>query len=331
MSILQRRRSVALVTEASGSNSSKGYPVLAPFTLPDTRDERLHKGREEKVFAEKREVSPNHPSLSLIDYVNVNETHDSRYINVGPSTNVIGRGQFSSVYRMIDSTNGKLCAVKKINLRCASNKKQAGAELAFITNMKSRSLSHENIITFKRAFASPTKVSIIMEYASLGSLQDLIDSTGTSQLLSSSVDANYVLPIGWIAAIGKATFSGLHFLHSEQKCVHGDIKPSNILLFKNGQIKISDFGCCKELGREDDPAATSEGSLSACGTLAFMSPEQLLGSGTTGAKSDVFSAGLTIMECIESSDQERSGETFWDVLDVIEMRTKAIVVSYTFV
>ena len=326
MPLLQRRRPVTLVTAARGRNSSKGRRALH-HTLPDSRDERVsEKDHEEKILSEQRDVSPN-ASLPYVDYVNANEMINRRYVNVGPSTSIIGRGQFSRVYRMVDSTNGKLCAIKEINLRSASNKKQAGAELAFIANMKSRHMSHENIITFKHTITSPTNVSIIMEYASLGSLQDLIDSSGTSQVLSSSIDANYVLPTECISAIGKAIFSGLDFLHSEQKYTHGDIKPSNILLFKNGQIKISDFGCCREIGEDDDSAVFGEESLSACGTLAFMSPEQLLGLGTIGSASDIFSAGLTIMECVDSSDQDRCGETFWDVLDVIEMRTKAVVVS----
>lgn len=319
--LLQRRGS-----EARGRNSSKGRRALHR-TLPDARDERISKKElEDKICVEQRDV-PLNASLRCTDYVNINEIINRRYVNVGPRTSIVGRGQFSRVYRMIDCTNGKLCAIKEINLRSASNKTQAGAELDFIMKMKSHRMSHQNIITFKHTLMSPTNVSIVMEYASLGSLQDLIDSSGASPVLSSSMDSNYVLPMEWISSIGKAIFSGLHFLHSEQNCTHGDVKPSNILLFKDGQIKLSDFGCCREIGKEDDSDGNGEESRSVCGTLAFMSPEQLLGSGPIGPESDVFSAGLTIMECIESSDQDRCGETFWDVVDVIEMRTKAVVVS----
>jgi serine/threonine protein kinase len=175
-----------------------------------------------------------------------------------------------------------------------------------------------------------------MEYASMGSMQDVIDAVGVSKVAideceneSLAMTRTSILPLSWISAIGKAVFSALNFLHINEY-VHYDVKPSNILFFRSGEVKLADFGCCRKFDTNKSealgqPTCADGACATTGGTLAFMSPEQLLGSSAIGTKSDIFSTGLTLLECIESSpDQERCGCGYWDVLEITEMRTREI-------
>lgn len=342
--IHQRRRSTALATEQSTDRAPQLGELVLPVSesirpqAPDARDDyctpKLRKGNRDNLLGESRDTSPS-SSLSSIDEVGVgignvslkgssavseSDSLRNRFIKIG-SKSVIGRGQFSCVVRAIDSKLMRLCAMKEITISNESNRGQAEAEVKFVQSFGGVSVKHENIIAIYQTLVSISTTTFVMEYASMGSLQDVIDTVGISCRNSTSI-----LPFSWISAIGRATFSALHFLHINNYA-HFDIKPGNIMLFGNGGIKLSDFGCCKKLGPKGSEmlgqCISADGACAATGgTLAFMSPEQLLGGSTIGTKSDIFSAGMTLLECVESSDQERCG--YWDVLELTEMRTKEI-------
>ena len=356
--IHQRRRSIALATELSTDRAPRLGQLVLPVSesirpqAPDDRDDRctpkLRKGKRDDL-KESRDTSPS-SSLSSIDEVGVgignislkdssavseSDSLRNRYIKIG-SNSIIGRGQFSCVVRAIDSKFMRLCAMKEINTSNESNRGQAEAEVKFIQSFGGVSVKHENIIAIHQTLVSNITTTFVMEYASMGSLQDVIDTVGISQYAVSdcaTINENVagpppvsILPFSWISAIGKATFSALNFLHINNYA-HFDIKPGNIMLFGNGEIKISDFGCCKKMATKGSEILgqriCGDGACAATGgTLAFMSPEQLLGSSTIGPTSDIFSSGVVLLECVESSDQERCG--YWDVLELTEMRTKEI-------
>jgi len=305
---------------------------------------------------ESRDTSPS-SSLSWIDEVDVGRNSTSkiplkdvsatpecnRYVKIG-SDSVIGRGQFSCVVRAIDSKLMKLCSIKEVNTTNESNRGQAEAELNFFQSFGGVSVKHSNIVNVHRALVSKSTTTFVMEYASMGSMQDVIDAVGVSKVAIDECENDSfdecendilamtrtsILPLSWISAIGKAVFSALNFLHSNDY-VHYDVKPTNVLLFGSGEVKLADFGCCRKFDTNKNevlgqPTCADGACATTGGTLAFMSPEQLLGSSAIGAKSDIFSTGLTLLECIESSpDQERCGCGYWDVLEITEMRTKEI-------
>ncbi len=104
---------------------------------------------------------------------------------------------------------------------------------------------------------------------------------------------------------------GLHYAH-EQGLVHRDVKPANVLLSVDGQVKVTDFGLARA-GRLEWPAlgvaaAAQGGTLAvaggAAGTPAYMSPEQL-GGETLTRRSDVWSYALSVLEMFR-------GERNWD-------------------
>jgi len=93
--------------------------------------------------------------------------------------------------------------------------------------------------------------------------------------------------------------AGLHAAHQltddmgkPMNVVHRDISPHNILISADGNVKVADFGVAKALGQMH--SATQAGQVK--GKIAYMSPEQIAGSGTADRRIDVFAMGVTLYE-----------------------------------
>jgi len=99
------------------------------------------------------------------------------------------------------------------------------------------------------------------------------------------------IPESFLSNISEQILRGLQYLHEERRLIHRDIKPSNLLVNLKGEVKIADFGVSRELSN----------SIKCCntftGTRIYMGPERLESKKGYTLSSDIWSAGMSILEC----------------------------------
>ncbi|MCL5985415.1 MAG: serine/threonine protein kinase [Actinobacteria bacterium] len=183
----------------------------------------------------------------------------------------IGQGGFGKIYRAYDSRMGREVAIKVIE--DTHNPEYLIRESKIIAR-----ISHPNIVTIYDLQEDRNNVYMIMELIEGTSLQEIYDSGAT-------------LSVSEAISIAYQVCSALEAAH-RRGIAHLDIKPSNILISRDGKIKVADFGIARILGEsyEED-----EGYI--LGTEEYMAPEVLEGE-AMDSLSDIFAAGIVIYEML---------------------------------
>lgn len=194
----------------------------------------------------------------------------------------------SKVYHAL--RRGEHVAVKEISIDDDAARRRFQREVNIVSTC-----NHPNIIRIKGVFFDGPFAYILLPYYHRGSLRALLWKQE---------------PMSWVAVqdMLRQLASGVAYLH-EHGIVHGDLKPSNVLIADDGRPVISDFGIAKNhgaLGVADmtlttTVTSTSNGSSSIVGTVQYMAPEQLLcetGSHKTKSTgmSDMWALGFTMLE-----------------------------------
>ena len=183
----------------------------------------------------------------------------------------IGAGGMAKVYLAVHQDIPNLRVILKIlsDPRLVQRFKQEADKLALLDG-------NPNICRIKHFFTHGEDVVIAMEYIEGQTLDDKLEAEGRMAIGESTRIIREVLDI-------------LQFAH-ERGIYHRDIKPSNIMIDQSGTVKIIDFGIAKG---ESDPSLTMAGT--ACGTPAFMAPEQFTPSDDTNyALVDIYACGITL-------------------------------------
>ncbi len=191
----------------------------------------------------------------------------------------LGKGGMGRVYRVLDKDLNEEVALKLIKPEIAKDKKTIER---FKNELKvARKISHRNVGRMYELMEDKGTHFITMEYISGQDLRGLIRQTGR-------------LTIGKAISIGKEICEGLSEAH-RQGVVHRDLKPSNIIIDKEGNARILDFGIARSLKGK---GITGAGVM--IGTPEYMSPEQVEGK-EIDQRSDIYSLGVILYEMVTGS------------------------------
>ncbi|KAH9290298.1 hypothetical protein KI387_034415 [Taxus chinensis] len=206
----------------------------------------------------------------------------------------LGSGGFGSVYEGVVSDGTKI-AVKCLD-RAGQGTKEFRAEVETLGN-----IHHLHLVRLKGFCAEKSHRMLVYEHLSNGSLDKWIFPNETRQhVLDWKTRSKVVLHIA----------QGLTYLHEEcqERIIHFDIKPQNILLDQYFNAKVSDFGLAKLINREQSEVITMMR-----GTPGYMAPE-LLNMHVT-EKADIFSFGVMVVEIVSGKrNRELSGHGLLSVL-----------------
>ena len=186
---------------------------------------------------------------------------------------VIGTGGMAVVYKARCHRLNRLVAVKVL-------KDEFSADEDFLRRFRAEGeavamLSHPNIVQVFDVSASEDANYIVME---------LIDGISLKQYMEVKGILNWKETLHFATQIAK----GLEHAHS-RGIVHRDIKPHNIMVLKNGSVKVMDFGIAQVMNKSN--TLTKE----ALGSVHYISPEQAKGS-FTDSRSDIYSLGVVMFE-----------------------------------
>ncbi|HSM99224.1 MAG TPA: protein kinase [Gallionella sp.] len=187
----------------------------------------------------------------------------------------LGRGAMGIVYKAYDPLIERFVAIKTINLHVLSGTERKEYAARFYQEAKAAGrLNHPNVVTIYDLGESGDVAYIAMELMEGRDLLQII--YGKRRLLVTEA-LNIAIQVA----------AGLSYAH-QRGVVHGDIKPSNIMILGDNLVKIADFG----IARMASSMEVKQGDA-IFGTPPFMSPEQIQGK-SIDARSDIFSLGAVL-------------------------------------
>ncbi|VDL76133.1 unnamed protein product [Nippostrongylus brasiliensis] len=211
------------------------------------------------------------PNLNLDDKCKIKLTNDSEEIEIAAKDlevlEELGKGGYGVVEKMRHRQSGIIMAVKRISSSI---------------NDESQKRMLTELDACKRSDCCPQgDVWICME----------VMDTSLDKFYKKCNTLGRKLPEPFIAKVTLSVVEGLNFMKEDMNLIHRDVKPSNILLNRHGQVKICDFGISGHL-------TNSLAKTVAAGCKFYMPPERIDGDmkGSYDVRADVWSLGITLVE-----------------------------------
>ncbi len=204
-------------------------------------------------------------------------------------TEFIGRGPLGFVYRATDTTNQQTVTLK-LFLKSTGDPGEIPeeAEKPFFEEARAlRELEHPQVAAVLEVGETESFRYICTEFVLGKSLDDLLNEQGA-------------LPLETALPLFRQVLSALQAAY-EKNIIHRNLKPANILIQRNGRIKITDFGQVKI------PSMAATVALTGAGSPFYMSPEAILGQ-RGDIRSDIFSVG-TLLYRVLTGEKPFDGES----------------------
>ncbi len=201
---------------------------------------------------------------------------------------LLGAGGMGHVYRVRNIISNRSEAMKVLLPDLSAEPELA---MRFISEIRTlASFDHPNIAQLHTALQADNQLIMMMEFVEGYTLEEL---AGRRKLTIQEVS-------GFISQ----SLSALGYAH-EHGVIHRDIKPANLMVTSHGVLKLMDFGIAKS--NTEDHAQTKPGTT--MGSLYYMSPEQVRGSGVDG-RSDIYSMGIVLYELLAGRRPFEADTTF---------------------
>ncbi|KAK4192094.1 hypothetical protein QBC35DRAFT_263282 [Podospora australis] len=186
----------------------------------------------------------------------------------------LGEGTYATVFKGRNRQTGELVALKEIHLD--SEEGTPSTAIREISLMKE--LKHENIVALHDVIHTENKLMLVFEYMD-GDLKKYMDTQGERGALRPPVIKSFMYQL----------LKGIAFCH-ENRVLHRDLKPQNLLINSKGALKLGDFGLARAFGI---PVNTFSNEVV---TLWYRAPDVLLGSRSYSTSIDIWSAGCIMAE-----------------------------------
>lgn len=199
-------------------------------------------------------------------------------------------GGMGTVYLAEHLLTGQVLAVKMLKPELTNDPEVRDRFLSEAQTLAG--LEHPHIVQWKNSFEDSGSYFLVMQFVE-----------GTN--VGARIEEEGYLSIEETVPIALQTLAGLDYIH-RKGVVHRDLKPANLLLTKEREVKLADFGIARIVGtsRKTQPGM-------AIGTYVYMSPEQLLGK-NADHRTDIYSLGITLYEML-AGELPFQGNTTYEV------------------
>ena len=203
----------------------------------------------------------------------------------------VGNGGMGEVYKVRHQISQRVEAMKVL---LSGVSRRPDVTERFVREIRVlANLNHPHIAALHTAFHHEDQLIMVMEF---------VEGMNLSEALTRGIrlkdSVNYI----------KQALAALSYSHA-QGVIHRDMKPSNIMISRSGEVKLLDFGLA--LMSTPDPRLTSSGSL--LGSVHYISPEQIRGE-TLDSRSDLYSVGVTLFEVITGTLPVQ-GQAFSEIIN----------------